>query len=166
MVGVMDLGTLPAYVTAILLGRWEAVRCQPPRLTRAERRSLARAMRRHGCQPYEGADKRAEAEGLELWEAAMPRRCGVHAGNRIYLPAGLHEADADLVIDHERTHAWVDRRGLVHATEADAWLVTADAVWTPGDPRPQGFPDWFLDAVEMSREPWRDAYITKVIGWA
>lgn len=166
MVGVMDLGSLPSYVTAILLGRYEAVRCQPPRLTPAERRSLVRAMRRHGCKSYEGADKRAEADGLELFEAAMPRRCGVHAGRRIYLPVGLSEADADVVIDHERTHHWIDQRGLVHATEADAWLATADAVWTPGAARPLGFPDWFLDAVEMAREPWRDGIITKAIGWA
>lgn len=157
--------SLQSYVPAILLGKAASVGVDPPRLTAAERRSLTRALARHGCPPWEGADKRAEAEGFELFEAPLPRRCGAHDVRRghIFLSPGIDPHELDLVIDHERVHGWIFRRGLEHATEADAWMVTAEAVWPRNALRPLGFPDWFLDVVEIVRDPGREAVIGKVL---
>lgn len=157
----MDLGTLPGFVVPILFGRASGV-AGVPALTRHERRSLLRALRRNGSPPHDLAVQRAEADGLEVYEAAIPRRCGACCGRRIYIPPGLSDESAELLIEHERVHWWVGHRGLTHATEADAWLVTADLAWPHTYPRPRGFPAWFLDAAGASRR----GAIAKVIAAA
>lgn len=138
-----------AFVTAILLGRAESVGCQPPRLLPLERASLVRRVRRwaHLPDPLD----RAEADGLEVWEAALPSRCGALAPGRIYVPPALPDAEVEVLIDHERTHHAALDWGLCHATEADIWIATAEATWPFGTHRPVGPAHWFLDAVSLRR---------------
>lgn len=161
----MGLSARERFVTAILLGEHESVGAQAPRLRAHQRVSLAASLRAHGCPPWRGADERAAADGLEVFEALLPGRCGASLGNRVYVPPGIPDDEVDLVIDHERVHARIKARGLVHATESDAWLTTADIVWPPGTLRPMGFPHWFLDALEIARDPWREEAIAKVMQW-
>lgn len=161
----MGLSARQRFVTAILMGRHESVGVQAPRLRPHQRASLAASLRAHGCPSWAGADVRAASDGLEVYEALLPGRCGASLGSRVYVPPGLPPEEVDLVIDHERVHARIKARGLVHATEADAWLATADITWPSGTARPLGFPHWFLDAVEIARDPWREAIIAKVMQW-
>ncbi len=156
----MHLPRHRAFVTAILLGKAEAVGCQLPRLLPLERASLVRLVRRHAHlrDPME----RAEADGLEVWEASLPSRCGALAPGKIYLPPALPDDEAEVLIDHERMHHGAFEYGLCHATEADIWIATAEAVWPFGDHRPVGPAHWFLDAISMRRR----CVITKEIAAA
>jgi len=161
----MGFSTRQRFVTAILLGRYDSAGVQPPRLRVQQRASLASALRAHGCPAWMGAAARAEADGLTVMEAMLPGRCGAALGSRVFIPPGLADDEANLLIDHERVHAHIRGRGLVHATEADAWLATADTAWPLDGARPLGFPHWFLDAVEIARDPWRESVIAKVMQW-
>lgn len=146
-----------SFAVAILLGKYETAGVDPPRLTPWERAGLVRAMRRHRHAAH--ALERAEADGLAVYEARLPRRCGAQRGHSIYIPPGLDDPEADVMIDHERCHHHVAERGLAHATEADVWIATAEAMWPPGDPRPVGPSHWILDGIAIARS----GYITKVM---
>lgn len=137
------------FVTAILLGRAEAVGCQLPRLLPLERASLVQRVRRHAHM--QDPIDRAEADGLEVWEANLPSRCGALAPGRIYVPPAMPDDEAEILIEHERTHHVAFERSLCHATEADIWIATAEAVWPFGHHRPIGPAHWFLDAISVRR---------------
>jgi hypothetical protein len=118
--------TVRQAATIALRRRWDDAATPPPALHPALYVGLVRdAHAGHALAPDVDPERLAAAEGWRIAWVPMPRGCGAHVGELILLPWRQDPAERGLLVQHERAHAWIARRGWHHATEADAWHVTA-----------------------------------------
>jgi hypothetical protein len=143
--------TVRQAATIALRRRWDDAGTPPPALHPAVYTSVVRAAHaEHGLGPDADPEHLATAEGWRIAWVPLPRGCGAHVGGLILLPWRQCREERALLIQHERAHAWLARRGLHHATEADAWRLTAEftraALEARGSRRDFPWaPAWFLD---------------------
>jgi hypothetical protein len=124
---------------------------EPPRMSEAAYAHLARqAFGGHALLPLAPPEKLLEAEGFIL--ISIPStRCGVSTQDVIAIRRERDKRLAALLLQHERTHGWIQRLGWDDYTESDVWLATAE-VALPGKYRQRGMfvkdhpylPGWFL----------------------
>jgi hypothetical protein len=123
----------------------------PPLRTPSDYRALAKmAFGNHALLPNEQPDQLLYAE--EFYLIAVPGSgCGVSTKDWVAIRRRNDRQLAALLLQHERTHAWIKRARWDEYTEADAWLATAE-MCLPGTWRKRGLwitdhpylPKWFL----------------------
>jgi hypothetical protein len=120
---------LDQYVALILEGQYDAAGVERPAMLPGDYRSVLRAaFDRHGRSAFDDPRELLADEGFAVTHAPLPRRCGVCLGDLIITSWIDEPRLRDLILQHERAHAWLERLGWRDATESDAWFQTAEFV--------------------------------------
>lgn len=129
----------------MLHDRPDRARCPPPRYGPLVYSSIAREIRTTYSHDADDAPEVIlEREQFSFAWADVPS-CGCVTCLRILAKPVLDRELRALIVHHERAHAWLLRRGLIDATESDAWFVTRAIVI----PFAHQLPMWFRVVAEL-----------------
>ena len=123
----------------VLEGRPDYARVPPPHYGPLVYASIAREIRYSYDHAADAAPEDVvRAEGFAFAWADVPS-CGCVTLQRILVRPVPDPQLRALLVHHERSHAWLLRRGLYDATESDDWHLTA----TIAAPHATLLPLWF-----------------------